>query len=97
MKKTKGQPKKDIRHSDKPEVEAEIKILGKVFSSKGQDVKEALNNLKVGHVPKTMSVLKVKKDGGERSRVLLPKQTFRLFSPMPLMREIAIKQISLLF
>lgn len=76
---------------------SEIKILGKKFSAQGQTVKEAIENLKVGSIPKVMSVLKVKGDNKEKSRVLAPRQTSRLFSKSPFTREIAIKQISMLF
>lgn len=67
---------------------ATIKIFSNTFASKGETPHEALANLKVVGLTKAKSILTV----GERTIVLNPNQTQRLFSPNALMREIALKQ-----
>lgn len=74
-----------------------IKVLGKTYTSKGETVKEGLQNLKVGNVAKGMSVLRITKGGVAKDKVIPPAQTAKLFSLSPLMREIAIKNVSLMF
>ena len=76
---------------------ASIKVLGKVYTSTGSSTKEAIENLKAGNVAKGMSVLTLSRGKNSHSVILPPNQTFRLFTPSRLMREIAIKQISMRF
>lgn len=68
-------------------MKATIKIFAQTFEAKGETPLEALSNLKVIGLKKAKSILTV----GERTIVLNPYQTQRLFSPSPLMREIALK------
>jgi len=79
-----------------PAYSATIKVYGKTFRATGKSVYEALENLK--HAPiKAMSVVTVKKGKLSKDRVLPPVATYRLFSPSRLMREVALKNTSLLF
>lgn len=68
-------------------LKATIQIFANKFESKGNTPLEAISNLKVTGFTKARSVLTV----GERTIVLNPYQTQRLFSPSALMREIALK------
>ena len=75
---------------------AKIKVLGKVYSSSGSTAKEAIENLSPGTV-KGVSILSISKGSNMKDKVLTHQQTFRLFSGSKLMREIAIKNTSILF
>ena len=66
---------------------ASIKIFAQTFHAKGETPLEAIGNLKVTGLTKAKSILTV----GERTIVLNPYQTQRLFAPSSLMREIALK------
>lgn len=68
-------------------MKASIKIFAKTFESEGETPLEAISNLNVVGLTKAKSILTV----GERTIVLNPYQTQRLFSRSPLMREIALK------
>lgn len=94
MKKATTKPKAPKASS---EVEASIKILGKTFTAKGATVSEALFNIQPIGVAKGMAILTVTKEGVKRERVLSPIQTFRMFNGGRIMREIAVKNISILF
>lgn len=73
-------------------MKATIVIFGKMFSANGETPVEALTNLKVTGLAKAKSLLTVSYDNNtEKTIVLNPYQTQRLFSPNPLMREIALK------
>lgn len=76
---------------------ASIKVFGKTFTSKGKTILEALENLNVGKLNKGVSVLEVSHKGKSVSKILPSVQTARLFSPSPMTREIALKNISLRF
>ena len=76
---------------------ASIKVLGKKYEAKGSSAKEAIGNLKVGNVAKGMSVLEITKGKVSKSKILNHPQTFRLFTLSKLMREVALKQVSLMF
>ena len=76
---------------------ASIKILGKKYEAKGATAHEAIGNLKVGGFVKSMSVLEIVHGEVRKSRVFPPLQTARLFSPSPMMREIAIKNVSIMY
>lgn len=75
---------------------ATIKVLGKTYTSTGSSVREALENLAPGKA-KGISILSMTKGELKRDKVLNFGQTFRLFSASPLMREIALKQVTMLF
>lgn len=69
-------------------MKATIKIFAQTFEAKGDTPLEAISNLKVIGLTRAKSILTV----GERTIVLNPYQTQRLFSHSALMREIALKQ-----
>ena len=76
---------------------ATIKIFGKKYSASGSTKIEALTNLNVSNVAKGVSVLTLSKGKLSKDRLLRPMQTFRLFGSSRLMREVAIKQTSIMF
>lgn len=77
--------------------EASIKVFGKVYKSKGSSVKEVLENLKVEGKAGGTCVLTVSNGDKKRDRIMNGVQLFRLFSSSRLMREIALKNVTLLF
>jgi len=81
----------------KGEYEASIKVLGQFYKSKGSTSKEAIENLKVGNFAKGVGVLEITKGDVKKSKILPAPQVFRLFSASPLMREIALKNVGLMF
>jgi hypothetical protein len=91
---TKKTPVKRVKKED---YEASIKVLGQVYKSKGGSAKEAIESLKVGSVARGMSILTMKKGKITREKILPTHQTSRLFSPSKLVREIALKNVSLMF
>jgi hypothetical protein len=98
MKKTTTTKKsKKVTSSTDVSFKASIKIFGKTYEAVGSTVKEALEKLKPIGTPKGMSVISVSKGDIRKDKILLPPQTFRLFSPSRIMREIGIKQTSMLF
>jgi hypothetical protein len=80
-----------------PEYQAKIKVLGRVYESKGKDVKDVIEKLKPLGKCAGMSILSIKKGNISKERILTHAQTTRLFALSPLTREIAIKNISLTF
>lgn len=74
-----------------------IKILGKEYSSTGKTLLEALNNLKFQGTARGVCILSVEKGKDKKDRILRGQQVARLFSESKLMKEIAIKNVSLLF
>lgn len=80
--------------------EASIKVFGrdnKVYKSKGASVKEVLENLKVEGKAGGICVLTISNGDKKRDRIMNAEQLFRLFSSSRLMREIALKNVTLLF
>lgn len=82
---------------DSPLVEVSLKVLGKTFTATGSTVSEALFNVQPIGVAKGMAILTITKGEDKRERILSPIQTFRLFNGGRIMREIAVKNISMLF
>lgn len=76
---------------------ASIKILGNIFTSKGATVLEAIENLKPQGKCAGTSVLSVSNGETKRDKILPAYQTFRLFSPSKMMRNLALKGVSNLF
>jgi len=76
---------------------ASLKIFGKVYTAKGSSVSEAISNLKPEGTARGTSVLTVQCGQQKRDRILPPNATFRLFSASKLMRDVALKNTSLLF
>ena len=76
---------------------ASVKILGKFYQSTGVTAKEAIQSLPITGIAKGMAILSVTHDGKVKEKVMTSPQTFRLFSGGRIMREVALKNISLLF
>jgi hypothetical protein len=76
---------------------ANIKIFGKNYKSEGFNVKETLDNLKIEGKAVGVCILSISHNDVKKDRVLSSLQVARLFSPSKLMREIAIKNVGLLF
>lgn len=77
-------------------IHAEIKVLGKTYKAKGQDITEAIANLKVP-LGRGTSILTIKDGDNEQSKVLGAYQTARLFSESPTVREVNLKQTAMRF
>lgn len=90
--------KKAVSKLPKKEVSfvASIKVLGKTFSSNGNTALEALVSLKP-ECGKGVSVLTVTKGEKSKVKILPAPQTFRLFSASRLMREVMLKNLSMVF
>ncbi len=76
---------------------ASVKIFGKVHEGVGATVLEAVANITTTKAAKGVCILTLSKGDLRKERVLTAPQTFRLFSGGRIMREIALKNISLLF
>ena len=74
-----------------------IKIFGKEYSSTGNSVLECLDNLEYKGFARTIAMLTIKDGKDEKTVVLPPRQTQRLFSASPLAKEIAVKQTAMRF
>jgi hypothetical protein len=74
---------------------ATARILGKVYSSTGSTISEAIENLKPGQV-RGVCVLTIK--GKEaKERIIAPIQTYKLFNSAGLTRQVSLKNVSSLF
>lgn len=76
---------------------ASIKIFGMVYTSTGSTVRATIENLKVGNKVGGVTVLSVSKGSVTKEKVLNMGQMTALFSRSPLMREIALKNVTNLF
>lgn len=95
--KKKAQKKAPRGKKVKKTYKASIKVLGKIYTSEGGTGPEALSSLKVGNVAKGMSILTLSNGTLTKEKVLPSNATSRLFSPSRLTREIALKNITILF
>lgn len=88
---------KKTKTAKKLEYQASIKVLGAIYRGEGVSAMDAIGHLKPPGTPRGVSVLSVSK--GERicTKVLGSPLTYRLFAASPLMREIAIKQLTMFF
>lgn len=86
----------------KPKVKTEylasidIQLLGRTYTAKGKTAREAIENLKAKNT-KGHSILTVSKGDIKRDKIISAPLTFKLFSESKLMREIALKNIVMLF
>ena len=79
---------------------ATIDILGKKYSAEGETVREALEKLSYSGFAAVKGLLTVKDENHnipEKTIILYPVQTKRLFAPNKLDKEIAIKQTAMRF
>ena len=74
-----------------------LKMFGKVYNSKGKTIPEALNNLKVNTKVGGTSILTIKKGKKSKDRILNRAVTTRLLALSPTMKEVTIKNLSLMF
>lgn len=81
----------------KPDYTASIKLMGKTYTAHGVSAMDAISNLNPGKVNRGVSVITVSFKGNSQSKILPMVQTMRLFSPSPMTREIALKNVSLRF
>jgi hypothetical protein len=72
---------------------ASIKILGKVFKAEGTSPEEAITNIHIEGRAKGFGVLTVSNGTQEKIKILNGFQTFRLFAPQPLTRDLVLKNI----
>jgi hypothetical protein len=86
--KTKAQPK--------PKYTATIQIMGVKYKATGKTATEAIAKLDNKRA-KGVGLLSVSLGKESRERILTGNQVMRLFSPAPLTREVALKNIQLLF
>lgn len=70
--------------------------FGKKFVSTGSSVKEAILGLDLRNC-KGKIVLIIEHGDNKKERILMPRAYFGLFSGSPMMREIALKNVGLLF
>lgn len=78
-------------------MKATITIAGKKYSSEGITTQEALSSLPYKGFSKLKSILTVVDGKKEKTVVLPPLQTVRLFSNNKMMKDIAVKTLSLKF
>ncbi len=87
---------KDEEVKDTLEYKASVKIMGKVYTSKGTSVYDALFNLKPLGC-KGKAILVVEHDGARKERILMPVLAYRLFKTLGITRDVALKNAALLF
>lgn len=75
---------------------ASIKVLGKVYKSEGETVSEALNKLTPQNC-KGVGILSVEHGKNKKEKVLVSVQMSRLFNSHGLIKEVATKNVALLF
>lgn len=74
-------------------MKAVIEIMGKKYEAEGATPREAIANIPFKGFARSMSKLTV----GEKTIILAPMQTMRLFAPNPTIKEVNVKSISLRF
>lgn len=87
--------KKVAKKIEKPYM-ASIKVFAQTFTAQGKTAREAIANLSPGNV-KGRGILVIEKGGLRKERILMPQIVWRLFNSQGLMREIALKNASILF
>jgi len=95
MAKTTPKPKETKKK--KPKYSVSVLMSGKKFESNGTTLEEALTNLKVMGIARSKVVVTVSKGKDTKERVLLPFTVNKLISLSPSMKQIAVKQIAILF
>lgn len=74
-------------------MKATLDTMGKKYVGEGEDIKSAIKNIPFKGFPRVKALLTF----GEKTIILSPMQSQRLFSPNPTIREVNIKNISLRF
>ena len=70
---------------------ASIKIFGKIYTSTGTTLEEAIAALKPEGLARGMSIITVKRGDTMQEKILPRIATGRLFAPSAMMREVALK------
>lgn len=84
--------KKKAVQQDTPVCEASVKVLGKLYKATGATPQEAISKLSPGIVRGAVILTVSGKD-----RILTALQALRLFNARGITREVALKNVSLLF
>ncbi len=84
-------------YKEKGEYTACLTLLGKNIQAKGESAYEALSKLSVPIGARAVSVLRVSRGTNSIERILTSFQMKKLSSPSPTMREMAVKNLSILF
>jgi hypothetical protein len=74
-------------------MEATLTIMGKKYVGKGKTASEAIEAISYKGFARFKSVLTL----NGKTMVLMPLQTMRLFAPSKMIREVAIKNLTLRF
>lgn len=75
---------------------ATLSVMAKKYTAQGDTAENAILNLKPSNV-KGKGILVVEHGKEKREKVLLPHITNRLFNSVGLNREVALKNVSVLF
>ena len=75
---------------------ATLSVLGRKYSAEGETATEAIFNLKPTNA-KGKGILSVSFDKKMREKILQPHVTSRLFNSVGLNREVAMKNIAIMF
>ena len=75
---------------------ATVRVMGKTFTSTGTSSQDAVFKLKPGNC-KGKGILTIEKGKVSRERILMPDVTFRLFNTTGVSKEVALKNIGILF
>lgn len=95
MAKTTAQPKET--KEKKPKYTVSVLMAGKKFESTGSTIEEALTNVKVGGIARSKVIITISNGKETKERVMLPFTVNKLISLSPSMKQIAVKQIAVLF
>jgi len=85
-----------MKKAKKGEYTVTAKVLGKPYTATGSTVLEGISNIAVRNA-KGITLLVVKGMHGTKERILPPTLTNRLFNSTGITREVATKQVSLMF
>ncbi len=91
-KKKRGRPKKI--QSVTEAYYATIKVFNQFHEAKGETAREAIENLKPEGICRGISVLTLQHADKQQEKVLPKLITFRLFSKNPMMRAVALRQVT---
>lgn len=76
--------------------QATLKVLGRTYKAEGETLSEVIANLKPQNV-KGRGILSIEKDKKKIDKILMPHVASRLFNTVGLNREVAMKNIAIMF
>lgn len=88
--------KNSVKGQSNAEYKASVKVLGRSYSATGSSLSEVIANLKPVNC-KGRGILVIENNGNKKERILTNVLTYRLFNSHGLTREVAIKNVSLMF